>query len=65
MLVGTINKLGQVEDLLVRSGPLLLLEEAYNTVLRWEYEPTMLDGQAIDVTTEITVDFTLNQTLDR
>jgi TonB family protein len=60
LLFGTINKLGQVQDLMVRSGPLLLLEEAYNTVLRWEYDPTTVDGQAVDVVLEITVNFTLN-----
>jgi protein TonB len=43
------------------SGPPLLVNAALAAVQQWRYQPTMLSGNAVEVITEIDVNFTLNQ----
>ena len=52
-----IWKSGSVSPLRVISGPPLLEGEAMNTVRLWRYKPYTRDGEALDVTTDIRVDF--------
>jgi protein TonB len=57
--VAIISKDGTVQDLKVLSGQPLLLPEALATVSEWRYLPTLLNGEPVEVETEIDVNFTL------
>jgi TonB family protein len=52
-----IWKSGSVSPLRAISGPAALQDEAMNTVRRWRYKPFARDGEPLDVTTDIRVDF--------
>lgn len=56
-----INKEGQIENLRLVRGHPLLVEAAREAVLQWRYRPTLLNGQAVEVVTDIIVNFTLSQ----
>jgi periplasmic protein TonB len=51
---------GEVRDLQLVSGNALLARSALEAVREWHYRPTMLNGQAVEVETQITVNFVLN-----
>ena len=56
-----ISKEGNIENLhLVRGHP-LLVKAAEDAVLQWKYRPTMLNGQPVEVITDIIMNFTLTQ----
>ncbi|MGH9738466.1 MAG: TonB family protein [Candidatus Acidiferrales bacterium] len=50
---------GTVRDVQVISGPKLLIHAAVDAVRRWRYEPTLLDGKAIETHVEISLVFHL------
>ena len=50
---------GTVKDLRVISGNPLLIEAAQKAVKQWIYHPTYLNGNPVEVLTEINVNFTL------
>jgi protein TonB len=52
---------GSVRNLAVLSGPPLLVKSALEAVSRWRYQPTLLAGAPVEVTTLIDVNFTLSQ----
>jgi len=54
-----ISKDGTIQDLTVISGHPLLVRSAVDAVARWRYQPTLLNGEAVDVVTEIEVKFIL------
>ena len=54
-----ISKDGSIQDLKVISGHPLLVKSALEAVQRWRYQPTLLNGDAVEVATEIDVNFTL------
>ena len=54
-----ISKDGRVENLQLVRGHPLLVAAARDAILQWQYRPTMLNGQPVEVTTAITVNFTL------
>ncbi len=54
-----ISKEGRVENLQLVRGHPLLVNAARDAILQWQYRPTMLNGQAVEVLTTITVNFTL------
>lgn len=54
-----ISKDGTIQDLKVISGHPLLVKAAMDAVSRWRYQPTLLNGDAVEVATEIDVNFTL------
>jgi protein TonB len=58
-LEAVITKDGTVRDLKVLSGNQVLAEAALDAVRRWRYQPTKLDGEPIEVRTDIDVDFKL------
>jgi periplasmic protein TonB len=60
-LDATISKDGTIEDLKVISGHPLLVKAALDAVQRWRYQPTLLNGEAVEVATEIDVNFTLSE----
>jgi protein TonB len=56
-----IGKAGNVEQLQVVSGHPLLVQAALDAVRQWRYQPTLLNGEPVDVDTEIDVIFSLAQ----
>lgn len=52
---------GTVTGLKVVSGHPLLVKAALEAVERWRYRPTLLNGQPVEVETEIDVNFALEQ----
>ena len=58
-LDATISRDGTIQDLKVISGHPLLVRAALDAVQRWRYQPTLLNGEAVEVATEIDVNFTL------
>src|SRR6202008_4084985 len=56
-----ISKTGQVEQLEVISGHPLLVRAAMDAVQQWRYQPTLLNGEPVEVDTTIDVIFSLNQ----
>lgn len=56
-----IGKDGTVQQLNVESGHPLLVQAALDAVRQWRYQPTLLNGEPVDVDTEIDVIFSLAQ----
>jgi protein TonB len=56
----TIGKDGRVQDLQLIGGHPLLVQAAQDAVKQWVYKPTLLNGEPIDVVTQIDVNFTLS-----
>lgn len=54
-----ISKAGRIESLRVVSGPEMLRKAALDAVATARYRPYLLNGEAVDVQTTITVVFTL------
>jgi TonB family protein len=59
VLNATIEKDGTIEDLKVASGPKVLRQSALDAVRQWTYKPFLVDGNAVEVDTTITVVYTL------
>jgi len=57
----TIGKDGTITNLEVVSGHPLLVESAQSAVSQWVYKPTLLNGQPVEVITQIDVNFTLSE----
>lgn len=51
---------GTIQSLQVVSGDPLFVQSALDAVRQWRYRPTLLNGQAVEVDTFITVIYTLN-----
>lgn len=56
-----IGKDGTIQNLTVASGHPLLIQAALEAVKQWVYQPTLLNGEAVEVVTQIDVNFTLSQ----
>jgi protein TonB len=54
-----VNKDGSVQDIKVITGHPLLVKAAIEAVSRWRYQPTLLEGQPVEVLTEVEQKFTL------
>jgi protein TonB len=52
---------GRIRELEVLSGSSFLQGAAVAAVREWRYRPTLLNGQAVEVETLITVNFVLDQ----
>jgi protein TonB len=57
----TIGKDGTIQNLHMISGPPLLVQAAMQAVQQWQYKPTLLNGEPVEVLTTIDVNFTLSQ----
>lgn len=60
VLQAIISKEGRIEDLRVVSGHPLLIKAARDAVQLWRYRPYYLNGQPVEVETQIVVNFTLS-----
>jgi len=56
-----IGKDGTIQSLEVMNGHPLLQQAALDAVRQWRYQPTLLNGDPVDVDTTIDVIFSLNQ----
>ena len=56
-----IGKDGSVQQLVMVSGHPLLVQSALDAVRQWRYQPTLLNGEPVEVDTEIDVIFSLAQ----
>ena len=59
ILKAIISREGNIERLEVASGPGVLALAAKEAVRQWKYRPYLLNGEPIEVETEITVNFVL------
>jgi len=59
VLAAIISKEGTIEHLQLMSGHPLLVPAAIDAVSRWRYKPYILNGEVIEVETQITVNFIL------
>lgn len=60
VLAAIISKAGTIEHLQVLSGHPMLVPAALQAVSQWRYRPYVLNGEVIEVETQITVNFKLN-----
>jgi protein TonB len=56
-----IGKDGRIRNLELVSGPPALVPAAGDAVKQWVYRPTLLNGEPVEVITQIDVTFTLNR----
>jgi protein TonB len=59
LLAAEISKDGTIKDLKLISGHPMLVPAAIQAVSQWRYRPYILNGEAIEVETQITVNFIL------
>lgn len=60
-LQAIINREGKIENLHLMSGPALLVNAAMEAVRTWRYRPLLLNGEPVEVITEIDVIFNLQR----
>ena len=60
-LVGVIGKDGKIQQLQLISGHALLAGAALEAVRQWIYQPTLLNGEAVEVIAPIDIYFNLTQ----
>jgi TonB family protein len=54
-----IGQDGSMQEIKVVSGHPMLAPAAMEAVRQWQYKPTLLNGQPVEVSTEVTINFTL------
>jgi protein TonB len=60
VLAAVIGKDGSIQNLHVLSGHPLLTQAALDAVKQWRYKPYILNGEPVEVDTQVTVNFTLS-----
>ena len=60
-LSAVIGKDGNIQELAVIEGHPMLIQAAMAAVQQWQYKPTMLNGQPVEVATQINVVFSLGR----
>jgi protein TonB len=60
LLQAEISKDGSIENLHLISGHPMLAPAAIEAVKQWKYKPYILNGEPVEVETQITVNFTLS-----
>jgi protein TonB len=61
VLQAVISKQGGIENLTVLAGHPILVPAAIEAVRRWRYRPYILNGEPVEVETQITVNFSLTE----
>ena len=59
VLQAVISKEGAIENLKVLTGHPMLVQSAIDAVRQWRYRPYILNGDPIEVETQIVVNFSL------
>ena len=61
VLSAVVDKEGRVQTVSVISGDPLFRAPAINAVKHWRYNPTVINGEAIEAETQVTLDFILSR----
>ena len=61
VLLAVIGKDGNVEDVRVEKGLPVLAQAATEAVKQWRYRPYLLNGEPVEVDSQITINFTLSK----
>jgi periplasmic protein TonB len=61
VLLAVIGKDGAVEDVRVEKGLPVLAQAAIEAVKQWRYRPYFLNGEPVEVDSQITINFTLSR----
>jgi len=61
VLLAMIGKDGTVRDVRVQSGSPALAQAAIDAVKQWRYRPYLLNGEPVEVDSQITINFTLSR----
>jgi TonB family protein len=56
-LLATIDKNGEIKKVQALSGDSLLTKAAVDAVKEWEYRPYLLNGQPVEIETQVTIVF--------
>jgi len=57
VLQAVISKSGDIQNLHAMSGPPLLIQAAMDAVKQWKYKPYLLNGEPVEVDTQVRVQF--------
>jgi len=60
LLQAVISRAGTIENLQVLSGHPMLVQAAINAVRQWRYRPYVLNGEPVELETQVTVNFVLS-----
>ena len=60
VLRAVISREGTIENLQVLSGHPMLVRAAVDAVRQWKYRPYLLNGEPVEVETEVKVNFILS-----
>ena len=58
-LQATISKTGEITKVKVLSGESELTKAASDAVKQWTYKPYLLNGEPVEITTQVTINFKL------
>ena len=58
-LMATISKTGDISHVKVLSGDSQLTKAATDAVKQWKYKPYLLNGEPVEIQTQVTVNFKL------
>jgi protein TonB len=58
-LLATISKEGNISHIKVLSGDAQLARSASDAVKQWKYKPYLLNGEPVEIQTQVTVNFKL------
>jgi TonB family protein len=58
-LLATISREGTISDVKVLKGDVIFVRSATDAVRQWKYRPYLLNGQPVEIKTQITVNFTM------
>jgi TonB family protein len=61
VIAATISRDGHVTDVQVLGGPVALQGAAADAVRKWVFKPLLIDGEPVEVETDVNVIFTLGQ----
>jgi protein TonB len=58
-LIATISKEGAITHIKVLSGDAQLTKAATEAVKQWKYKPYLLNGEPVEIQTQVTINFKL------
>ena len=58
-LLATVSKEGNITQVKVLSGDAQLTRAATDAVKQWKYKPYLLNGEPVDIQTQVTINFRL------
>lgn len=58
-LLATISKTGDISSVKIISGDASLAHAAADAVKQWKYKPYLLNGEPVEIQTQVTVNFKL------